>query len=107
MAMNTNSNNTNEEMMNNQAQDAQAAVDQQQAPAAPEVKQHWYDKPLAVGRKIHNSKPAKWARRGALIGLGIAIGYTAANGKSDKAEESQAEAEEPAIDTTATEETVE
>jgi len=99
--------NTNEkkvEETNTQAQEnAQVAEAQQpQVPAQPEEKQHWYDKPVAVGKKIHNSKAAKVARGLALVGFGAFIGYEVANGKSDDDAKPQTVAE-PVAEVQATE----
>lgn len=106
MAMTTNSNNTNEEMMNNQATQAQAAVDQQQVPAAAPEKVGFFTKVKDGAKKVWNSKPAKVIKGIALVGGGFAAGYVAANAGS-KNDSDQAEAAGPAVETTATEETVE
>lgn len=107
MAMNTNSNNTNEEMMNNQAQDTQAAVDQQQVPAEKSEKIGFFTKVKDGAKKAWNSKPAKVVKGIALVGVGFAAGFAVAGAGSKDSDSDQAEAAEPVVDTTATEETVE
>lgn len=106
MAMTTNSNNTNEEMMNNQAQETQAAVDQQQVPAEPE-KVGFFTKVKDGAKKAWNSKPAKVIKAVTLVGAGFAAGFAVAGAGSKDSDSDQAEAVEPVVDTTATEETVE
>ena len=106
MAMTTNSNNTNEEMMNNQAHETQAAVDQQQVPATPE-KVGFFKKVKDGAKKVANSKPAKVIGKIALVGGGFALGFAAASAGHKDSDSDQVEAEEPAVETTATEETVE
>ena len=105
MAMTTNSNNTHEEMMNNQAQETQAAVDQQQVPATPE-KVGFFTKVKDGAKKAWNSKPAKVVKTIALVGGGFAAGFAVANAGSKDGDSDQAGAE-PAVETTATEETAE
>lgn len=105
MAMN--SNNTKEEMMNNQAQENQAAGNQQQTPAEPEKK----SLPVRVGEKVGAFFGNKHVRRIGGVAMlltafagGVAVGSNMAN-NSDEDDNSD-QAAESVVETTATEETV-